>query len=282
MIKTLLNPPTEVPKRLAPSRETLRELYLKSGNRCAFPACKKSLFNGKGVFVGQICHIEAAEPGGERFNKTQTNEQRRQASNLVLMCYDHHVETDDVDRFPVSAMKRIKTEHEKIYSDVVGTMLFSVKDHTTLTEALLPKNLRKLDDVLKWELSAEEISECIDDAQMLINKLAKVPIPSRELFLIIVNRGEDGRFSADLDTSLAEIQQATSLGNDELRGCFSILDRAGFTFDNDMDDMGVQMVGVAKAPSGWTFWSDLRRFCKKQKTDLAQMVVHLDFSSLDG
>lgn len=36
----------ETPKRLAPTRDTLRELYLKSGNRCAFPECKKALFNG--------------------------------------------------------------------------------------------------------------------------------------------------------------------------------------------------------------------------------------------
>lgn len=53
----------EIPKRLAPTRDTVRELYLKSGNRCAFPGCNKALFNAKGVFVGHICHIEAAEPG---------------------------------------------------------------------------------------------------------------------------------------------------------------------------------------------------------------------------
>jgi hypothetical protein len=58
----------EKPKRLTPTKDTLRELYLKSGNRCAFPGCHKALFNSKGVFVGQICHIEAAESGGQRFN----------------------------------------------------------------------------------------------------------------------------------------------------------------------------------------------------------------------
>lgn len=245
-VKNLINstmPVTEVPKRLAPTRDTLRELYLKSGNRCAFPGCKKTLFNIKGVFVGQICHIEAAEPGGERFNKKQTNEQRRAPANLVLMCYDHHVETDNLDKFPVAAMVRIKTEHEKKFSDVVGSMLMTVTDHTTLTTALVPKNLLGIDAALKWNLSEEEQTEVLADLVKLIAKISKVPLPSRELFAIVVKRSEPGRFNADLECSVADIKQATGLSNSELRECFSILDNASFTFDNDVNEFGVQMIG---------------------------------------
>ncbi|MBX7135802.1 MAG: hypothetical protein K1X67_24305 [Fimbriimonadaceae bacterium] len=275
-------PVTEVPKRLAPTRDTLRELYLKSGNRCAFPGCKKSLFNIKGVFVGQICHIEAAEPGGERFNKKQTNEQRRAPANLVLMCYDHHVETDDVDKFPVSAMVRIKTDHEKKFSDVVGTMLMTVTDHTTLTTALVPNNLTTINAVLKWGNSDEELGESLAELSKLIDKISKVPIPSRALFSILVKRGEKGRFGADLECSIAEIKQATNLSNNDLRECFSILDNTGLTFDNDVNDFGVQMVGIAEAKSGWPVWSDLKKFCKKKDLDISLMIEGLDFSSLEG
>jgi hypothetical protein len=48
------------------------------------------MLNIEGTFIGQICHIEAAEEGGERFNLNTTNEQRRSAVNLMLMCYEHH------------------------------------------------------------------------------------------------------------------------------------------------------------------------------------------------
>jgi hypothetical protein len=275
-------PTPEVPKRLAPTRETLRELYLKSGNRCAFPGCKKSLFNIKGVFVGQICHIEAAEPGGERFNKKQTNEQRRAPANLVLMCYDHHVETDDVDKFPVEAMVRIKTEHEKKFSDVVGTMLMTVTDHTTLTTARAPHNLNEINTTLKWNLSDEELAESLEELTKFIEKISKIPLPSREMFTILVKRGEDGRFSADLECSVADIKQATALPFEELRECFSILDNAGLTFENDKNDFGVQMVGIAKAKSGWPVLSDLKKFCKKKDLDLSLLIEGLDFSSLEG
>jgi hypothetical protein len=274
-------PLAETPKRLPPTRDTLRELYLKSGNRCAFPGCKKHLFNIKGVFVGQICHIEAAEPGGERFNINQTNEQRRLPSNLMLMCYDHHVETNDVGKFPLERLARIKAEHEKIYSDVVGAMLISVKDHTTLTEPLVPRNLNKLADCCNWKMSAEEHTVALAEAISLVKKLAKVPIPSREIFLIVLNRSEKGQYGADRQTSVAEIQQATNLSSDDLRACFSILDKHGFTHDNGRNDFGIQMVGVTCAPSGWTFWGDLKKFCNIQGIELAQAIVNLDFTIVE-
>lgn len=272
----------ETPKRLAPTRETLRELYLKSGNRCAFPGCQKSLFNGKGMFVGQICHIEAAEPGGVRFNKRQTNEQRRLASNLSLMCYDHHVETNDDSKFPIERMKRIKEEHEKLFSDVVGSMLQTVTDHTTLTEPIYAQNLNKLNDVLKWNNTYEELSEEVKELRSYATKLAKIPIPTRELFLVLVNRGQNGHFGVDLDVSVPEVQQATNLSSHDLRECFSILDNHGFTFDNATNDFGVQMVGIVSPPSGWPMWADLKRFCRKEKIDLSQIIINLDFSVLDG
>jgi hypothetical protein len=54
--------------RLAPLSVTLRELFLKSGNLCAYPGCGKLMMNADGVFIGMVCHIEGAEEGGERFN----------------------------------------------------------------------------------------------------------------------------------------------------------------------------------------------------------------------
>lgn len=92
----------EKAKRLEPTIEVKGELYLRSGNQCAFPGCCNTMINEQGQFIGQICHIEAAEEGGERFNPNMTNEERRSADNLMLMCYAHHVVTDDFVKYPVS------------------------------------------------------------------------------------------------------------------------------------------------------------------------------------
>jgi hypothetical protein len=106
----------EAPKRLAPTYLTLRELYLRSGNVCAFPGCDALMMDEDGNFIGQICHIEAAEPGGERFNPAMTNEERRSASNLLLLCYPHHVATNDIRRYAAADLRKIKVEHEARYS----------------------------------------------------------------------------------------------------------------------------------------------------------------------
>ena len=98
----------EEPKRLKPRPDTLRKLFLLSGNLCAFPNCAALIMNANGVFIVQLCHIEAAERGGPRFNPEMTNEQRRAADNLMLMCYPHHQQTNDQTAYPTRRLAEIK------------------------------------------------------------------------------------------------------------------------------------------------------------------------------
>jgi hypothetical protein len=76
------------------------------------------MIDSAGKFVGQICHIEAAEKGGERFNPKQTNEECRNFANLVLMCYEHHVATNDVAKYKVIDLQRLKAEHEAKFMNI--------------------------------------------------------------------------------------------------------------------------------------------------------------------
>jgi len=103
----------EVPKRLPPKEETIKLLLLRSGNECAFPGCNQHLFNDNNILIGECCHIESAMPGGERFNPLQSNEDRRSYDNLLFLCHEHHVETDDEHTFPAEKLKKFKLDHEK-------------------------------------------------------------------------------------------------------------------------------------------------------------------------
>jgi hypothetical protein len=110
-------------KRKALDKDTLRELFLKCGNQCAFPDCTEVMINRDGVFVGQICHIEAAEEGGERFNPDMTDNERAAFPNLMLMCYPHHVTTNDVDMYRVPKLQAMKAEHEAKFTDPAQAIL---------------------------------------------------------------------------------------------------------------------------------------------------------------
>lgn len=100
--------------RLQISKETLRSLSLRSKNKCAFPSCDQPILNEAGVYIGELCHIEAAMPGGPRYNPMQSDDERRSAENLIYMCHPHHVETDDAVRYPVSALHAMKAAHEAL------------------------------------------------------------------------------------------------------------------------------------------------------------------------
>jgi hypothetical protein len=75
------------------------------------------LVTSKNLFVAQICHIEAANPGGQRFNPNATDEQRRSFENLLVLCYKHHKETDDVTVYDVNALRAIKHQHESKHGE---------------------------------------------------------------------------------------------------------------------------------------------------------------------
>ncbi|MCK6265659.1 hypothetical protein KP803_20590 [Vibrio sp. ZSDE26] len=99
--------------RLAPKADTLRALFARSGNQCAFPGCTQSVVNSKNKFIAQVCHIEAASEGGERFNAASNDEYRRNYDNLVIFCYPHHIETDDTDEYTIECLRKIKLDHEQ-------------------------------------------------------------------------------------------------------------------------------------------------------------------------
>ena len=98
--------------RKAPKLDTLRILYAISGNQCAFPDCTHSLFNDDGLYIAQLCHIEAANENGSRYNENKTDDDRRSVDNLMFLCHRHHKETDNVKKFSVEKLREIKRTHE--------------------------------------------------------------------------------------------------------------------------------------------------------------------------
>ncbi len=103
------------PKRISISEPTVKRLFSLSGNECAFPDCNQRLVSEDGTIFGEICHIEAAMPGGERFNENQTNEERANFNNLILLCPIHHTTTDNVTKYTVEVLSQMKKRHEEKY-----------------------------------------------------------------------------------------------------------------------------------------------------------------------
>ena len=103
--------------RLPVKIKTLKHLFALTGNQCAFPGCKHALFDDN-VFVAQVCHIHAANPNWPRFKESRSDEENRHFSNLVVLCYKHHIIVDNPEApYSVKELEKIKLDHELKYKN---------------------------------------------------------------------------------------------------------------------------------------------------------------------
>ena len=94
------------------SQRTLKLLFALSGNQCAFPNCKENIVEQNQNMLGEICHIEDANPGC-RYNPNQTDKERTSFENLIVLCSKHHKVTNDESIYTVKVLKEMKANHEK-------------------------------------------------------------------------------------------------------------------------------------------------------------------------
>jgi tetratricopeptide (TPR) repeat protein len=157
--------------RLPLKSDVLRALFARSGNQCAFPGCNHPLISEKGAFIAQICHIEAANEGGPRYNEHQTDEERRAEGNLLLLCYRHHKETDDVAEYTVQHLQGMKKRHGDQFN-----LQYELPDN------LLDKVLQSIEaDLAKVTVLSEDTNTTVHlIAGKLEELLKRVPSSDRE------------------------------------------------------------------------------------------------------
>lgn len=271
----------EKAKRLNPTVGVLRELYLKSGNQCAFPGCNNPLIDNEGNFIGQVCHIEAAETRGERFNSNMTNEERRSFENLILLCYEHHVVTNNVNKYPVSVLKRMKREHEDKFSSVIQKMRNSVIDYGIVNQFSKVVTCKRLSDVMDYGCTDEENQENAKILNVLIDKLIDVPFETRTLLNIMVARSFDDRCGTCI-VPLHEIEAATGKNSSYILNHIEILNRRRVISEVYTDEYRRPFCDLyGDSNSGWNYWKDIRDFCKKTGESMTKICVDLDFSLFD-
>ncbi|PLX09479.1 MAG: hypothetical protein C0596_02790 [Marinilabiliales bacterium] len=99
--------------RKEPTPATVKKLFALSGNECSYKGCANKLVDDD-ILIGEICHIEAAEKGGARFNNDSNDEERRSFDNLILMCPICHKKIDvDEIKYDVDLLKGWKRNQEK-------------------------------------------------------------------------------------------------------------------------------------------------------------------------
>ncbi len=219
----------EEPKRLPPRLAVRQRLFALSRNQCAFPGCQTSLVDQQGTFVGQLCHIEAALPRGERFNSKQSNEQRRAFENLVLLCYPHHCVTNDVSAYPPDRLRAMKQDHEQgaFAAPPNGALTERFLDESLRNEFNMPRNLGQLD------LGGLE-HDFFDHAPALLARIAEQPQMTRSLYAHAFRRAIVGDLF--MCFALSDLKVALQAPAGALDAHIGILIRAGLLVEGDPDN----------------------------------------------
>jgi len=283
---------TEVPKRLAPTSSTVRELFLKSGNLCAFPRCPHLLMNADGVFISQICHIEAAEEGGPRFNECMSNEDRRDFSNLMLMCHEHHKITDDVEKYSVENLVQMKEAHESRFSSPERVILDTIQDWTKSYQSTSPKNLGDFLKALGTKLEKDEQQELVNHVCQYIAKFQLIPLELRHFFSEAISRIQRmsetsviARHSwADKAIHVEDLINAFKLSESDFYKRAQQLEHYGIASIDEIEDYNYRAhpVFIIHPIEDWPFWGDLALYCEKLNINLSTFTHDMQFGKLDS
>jgi len=285
--------PPELPKRLSPTGKAMRELCLKSGNLCAFPGCRQRMMDADGRFIGQVCHIEAAEKEGERFNPSMTNEQRRHVSNLLLMCYPHHTVTNDVVAYPVPKLRRLKAEHEQRFTAPDSTTLAALaglKDWTIDVAPTTVHSLGRLVATLGWSPSREEAAFCVGLLNRFTESFQKVPHVVRHFIGLVAERIYRMRDTRAVVMSpfsgtrilVSDLKGALRVHEDKIWELGGQLDTYKLGRMDEMEtDVGTQAAVMVRDLDGWEMWVDLARFSANTSVQMSTFTLDLDFGCLD-
>lgn len=276
----------ENPKRLQPKGDVLRRLYLHSGNVCAFPGCDRVMINRDGVMIGKICHIEAAEPGGKRFNATMSNEQRRGFENLILLCGDHHTVIDShAVKYPVAKLHQMKANHEAKFSAIANTLkrrfTAQYEDATDLIETKLPQTLSSLMAYMSEAFGEGDVPDVIAQLTSYVERLEKAPEQHREFMLAVFRRAEklDTDHSGQPAVDVDDLKTALNVSGHRIKKEITALERynLGWLY---APEPGVYKV-VLSNPGDFVYLWDIAGFCREKQIDMRKFFIDVDFSLLD-
>ncbi len=129
---------------MAITQKSIKILWGNSGGRCAFPGCWERLCsreaaNAAPFTLGEMAHICGDKPGANRHDAGQTDAERDDYQNLILLCPTHHTLIDRKENesvYTVDALHEMKAEHEaRVLSRLDQEAMTSKTD---IARAILP------------------------------------------------------------------------------------------------------------------------------------------------
>jgi len=136
------------------NQKTIKILFAKSGDRCAYPDCTNSVVvdgtdQSEAMISAQISHIYAASDNGPRGKPGLTQKQKNAPENLLLFCPTHHGIVDGQhETYPAGMLQAWKAQHEEKHKrkipDATASLAIRLSAAKSLVDAAITKELMLL------------------------------------------------------------------------------------------------------------------------------------------
>lgn len=103
------------------SQKSIKILWAAAAGRCSFPQCHTKLYSCEADeitthTIGEMAHICGDKPTANRYDTNQSDIERDDYNNLILLCPTHHTIIDRKENeatYTVESLHQMKSSHEK-------------------------------------------------------------------------------------------------------------------------------------------------------------------------
>ena len=267
-----------------------RELWILSGNECAHENCRCRMVTESGAYVGQIAHIRGVGSTSARHDPRMSDDELRDKNNLVLLCYKHHVESDDESRYTVERMREMKERHESRFRKAYAEFEAQFVDYT---DSVHPDHCQRLTRWLEvLGLHGEDFGDEYVRTEMkhinaVADRLSSLTDEARRAVAFVVRYGAFSLMGNSYHFPLTEMARRTRTSKTRIVDTFAELERLDFgcvSLDSGFDGEPPEVVVFApgEAPNSHSeLLSELRSYCEQADCDLDDLIVRLRFDLLD-
>lgn len=120
---------------MAITPKSMKILWANAAGRCAFPGCERRLCTSEAEKVaphtiGEMAHIRGEKPGASRYDASQSDKERDDYTNLVLLCPSDHTSIDkpeNLRKYSVEVLHKMKSDHERYVDGRLEVRSFQTK-----------------------------------------------------------------------------------------------------------------------------------------------------------
>ncbi|MFI8459144.1 hypothetical protein [Kitasatospora sp. NPDC085464] len=273
--------------RLEPLSQVARDLWVLSGNECAYDGCTQRLMDESGAWVGEIAHIIGVGSTGARNDPSLTDDELRHFSNLVILCGTHHTMIDHVgsrDQYTVEYLRAMKERHEAKVRYVVERFEEQFLD---VTKASTVRPCSTLNQFWLGD-DPEERAWHVEEVNRIAGLIGELTPAARQVLAFLIERDapidlwELGRHNGEAEP----VRTSRLMAELDNRG-FAYVDEDAF--EGDLPHQVVLRTGGPggvtgrSVLNGWSDFWDMLRNHLATRTDASarDVIVDLNFSLLD-